>query len=123
MPSSLAARTTRRSASTPRRWPSARGKPRAAAQRPFPSIMIATCRGGSVRSGPSGAGAAAFDIGQFLERFRAKWTPGSREENASKQKDGALNGEDFFFLGRQQVINLRNHSVGGLLHIGGQTLL
>src|ERR1035437_7524120 len=99
MPSSLAARTTRRSASTPRRWPSARGKPRAAAQRPFPSMMIATCKGPSVRSGPSVAGAAAFDIGQ------------------------SLNGEDFFFLGRKQLIDLRNRPVGRLLLIIGQTFL
>src|SRR4030081_3628218 len=99
MPSSLAARTTRRSASTPRRWPSARGKPRAAAQRPFPSMMIATCRGASVRSGPSVAAAAAFDIGQSLNR------------------------EDLFFLGRKQLIDLRNRPVGRLLHVRGQTLL
>src|SRR6266404_5699003 len=101
MPSSLAARTTRRNASTPRRWPSARGKPRAAAQRPFPSMMTATCKGPSVRSGPSVAGAAAFDIGQSL----------------------ALDGEDFLFLGRKQLIDLRNRPVGRLLHIMGQTLL
>ena len=63
MPSSLAARTTRRNASTPRRWPSARGKPRAAAQRPLPSMMIATCNGAPEGSGASVAGAAAFDIG------------------------------------------------------------
>src|SRR5882757_1676118 len=99
MPSSWAARTTRRSASTPRRWPSARGRPRAAAQRPLPSIMMATCKGASVRSDPSGAGAAAFDI------------------------DRSLNREDFFFLGRKQLIDLRNRPVGGLLHVGGQTFL
>src|ERR1700704_675745 len=86
MPSSLAARTTRRNASTPRRWPSARGKPRAAAQRPFPSMIIATCKGPSVRSGPSVAGAAAFDIDQSL----------------------TLDGEDFLFLGRKQLIDLGN---------------
>src|ERR1700704_2582600 len=99
MPSSCAARTTRRSASTPRRWPSARGKPRAAAQRPLPSMMTATCKGPSVRSGPSVAGAAAFDI------------------------DQSLNGEDFFFLGRKQVIDLRNRPVGCLLDVGSQTFL
>src|SRR6476661_5724552 len=101
MPSSLAARTTRRNASTPRRWPSARGNPRAAAQRPLPSMIIATCKGPSVRSGPSVAGAAAFDIQEFL----------------------ALDGEDFFFLGRKQLIDLRNRPVGCLLHIMGQTFL
>ena len=45
MPRSPAARTVLRKASTPRRWPSTRGKPRAAAQRPLPSMMMATCRG------------------------------------------------------------------------------
>src|SRR5215213_8439959 len=102
MPSSLAARTTPRSASTPRRWPSTRGRPRAAAQRPFPSMMIATCNGPSVRSGPSVAGAAAFGIGQ---------------------SQGALNGEDFFFFGRKQLIDFRYRPVGRLLHVGRQTLL
>src|SRR2546430_7415041 len=89
-------------ASTPRRWPSARGRPRAAAQRPFPSMMIATCNGASVLSGPSVAGAAAFGIGQ---------------------SEGGLNGENFSFFGRQQVIDFRNGCVGSLLHVGGQTLL
>src|SRR5207302_10342969 len=103
MPSSWAARTTRRSASTPRRWPSARGRPRAAAQRPLPSMMTATCKGPSdgpsVRSGPSLTGAAAFDISQSL-KFTA-----------------SLDGEDFLFLGREQMIDLGDHPVGCLLHI------
>src|SRR6266436_9097430 len=103
MPSSWAARTTRRNASTPRRWPSARGRPRAAAQRPLPSMMIATCNGPSVRSGPSLAGAAAFGISRSLTC--------------------TLNGEDFLFLGREQLIDLGNHAVGCLLHVGGKTLL
>src|SRR5712672_294951 len=101
MPSSLAARTTRRNASTPRRWPSARGKPRAAAQRPCPSMIIATCKGPSVRSGPSVAGAAAFDIDQSL----------------------TLDGEEFLFLGRKQLIDPRNRPTGSLLHTIGQTFL
>jgi hypothetical protein len=42
MPISPTARTARRNASTPRRWPSLRGRPRSAAQRPLPSMMIAT---------------------------------------------------------------------------------
>src|SRR5664279_2229833 len=45
MPSSLAVRTARRSASIPALWPAERGKPRASAQRPLPSMMIATWRG------------------------------------------------------------------------------
>src|ERR1035438_1979506 len=104
MPSSWAARTTRRNASTPRRWPSARGNPRAAAQRPLPSMMTATCNGPSLRSGPSLTGAAAFDISQFL-------------------KITALNGEDFLFLGREQLLDLGDHPVGCLLHIVFEALL
>src|SRR5271165_4367733 len=104
MPSSWAARTTRRNASTPRRWPSARGKPRAAAHRPLPSMMTATCNGPSLRSGASLTGAAAFDISQFL-------------------KITALDGEDFLFLGRQQLIDLRDRAVGRLLHVVGKALL
>src|SRR5229473_3453149 len=105
MPSSFAARTTRRSASTPRRWPSARGRPRAAAQRPLPSMMMATCNGPSVRSHPSLAGAAAFDINQSLTIT------------------ASLDGEDFLFLGREQLIDLGDHPVGCLLHIVGKTFL
>src|ERR1700690_733905 len=43
MPSAGAERTTLRTASTPARWPSERGRLRAAAQRPLPSSKMATC--------------------------------------------------------------------------------
>src|SRR5690348_15023110 len=109
MPNSLAARTTRRSASTPRRWPSARGRLRAAAQRPLPSMMIATCSGVPERSGPSVKGIATFDIGEV---------PGS-----ASCAPLTLNGEDFLFLAGQHLVDLRDHAVGGLLHVGGKTLL
>jgi hypothetical protein len=46
--------------------------------------MIATCKGPSVRSGPSGAGAAAFDIGQSWEVFWSEVVTGWCEESASK---------------------------------------
>src|SRR5262249_52654339 len=100
MPSSWAARTTRRNASTPRRWPSARGSPRAAAQRPLPSMMTATCSGPSDRSWSSVAGTATFAIGRIL-----------------------LDREDFFFLGREQLVDFRDHAVGRLLHVVGHALL
>src|SRR5262245_46115508 len=45
MRSSWLARTISRTTSQPRRWPSLRGSPRASAQRPFPSGMIAMWRG------------------------------------------------------------------------------
>src|ERR1700738_5735931 len=50
MPSSFAARTVRRRPCTPRRWPSARGSPRAAAQRPLPAMMRAACRATAIAS-------------------------------------------------------------------------
>ena len=41
-PSSMAARTVRRTASTPLRCPAERGSPRLSAHRPLPSMMMAT---------------------------------------------------------------------------------
>src|SRR5260370_39344501 len=38
-----AASTTRRTERAPAWWPAVRGRPRRAAQRPLPSMMIATC--------------------------------------------------------------------------------
>src|SRR5579883_953905 len=46
MPNSAAAATVRRTASAPRRCPAMRGRPRALAHRPLPSMMTATWAGG-----------------------------------------------------------------------------
>src|SRR5258707_819319 len=45
MPTSPAARMIARADSAPCRWPSMRGSPRCLAQRPLPSMMMATCWG------------------------------------------------------------------------------
>src|SRR4051794_26463711 len=101
MPISPAARTVARSASTPRRWPSVRGSPRAAAQRPLPSMMMATWRGTSKAASATAAGTSALGIG----------------------KPGAcallLKGEDFFFFRGQHVFDLGDRLIGGLLHLLG----
>src|SRR5438270_9255029 len=136
MPSSCDARTTRRRASTPRRWPSARGKPRAAAQRPLPSMMMATCAGASDRSGPSVAGAAALDMTAALKhdpdpkgRVGAKCAAVFRKDHArtitqrAMTIHRALDGEDFFFLGGQQLVDLGDRAVGRLLDLVGVTFL
>ena len=47
-PISIAPSTTSKSAASPLSWPLVRGRPRALAQRPLPSMVIATCRGTSV---------------------------------------------------------------------------
>ena len=54
MPKSLAARVTWRRAIMPRRCPSIAGRPRSLAQRRFPSMMIATCRGTLASRAPPG---------------------------------------------------------------------
>src|SRR5947209_7336668 len=94
MPSSPAARTVLRSASTPRRWPSVRGRPRAAAQRPLPSMMMATCRGA---------------------RSSARWP---RTSNVRLCALLPSHRENLFFFGRQRVIDLGDRLVGRLLHLG-----
>ena len=53
MSSSMQARMMARTASTPRRWPATRGSMRCFAQRPLPSMMIATWRGTAVAAGMS----------------------------------------------------------------------
>src|SRR5437016_2288125 len=45
MPSSTASRSRALTTSAPARWPSMTGSPRAVAQRPLPSVMMATYRG------------------------------------------------------------------------------
>src|SRR5262249_39114328 len=47
--------TVARTLLTPRRCPSMRGKPRRLAQRPLPSMMIATCAGSFAGSSPAAA--------------------------------------------------------------------
>src|SRR6188474_1727383 len=62
---------TRRMFSVPARWPAARGSPRCVAQRPLPSMMMATCRGTrppemgemrSPRNSAAGSGCATSDF-------------------------------------------------------------
>jgi hypothetical protein len=50
IPSEGAASTVRRTALAPARCPALRGNPRDVAQRPLPSMMIAVCRGGSIKA-------------------------------------------------------------------------
>src|SRR6266705_1407662 len=98
MPRSPAARTVRRSASTPRRCPSTRGKPRAAAQRPLPSMMMATWRGTAKSPICTLVSASALDI---------QW-PSDRE--------------DLLLLGGQHPVDFHDHIVGCLLNLLGRAL-
>src|ERR1700716_2558289 len=129
MPRSPAARTVRRSASTPRRWPSTRGSPRWAAQRPLPSMMMATCRGAPKPSLSFGAAsdsdmsscpclvrpasAAALCCGMFYGGLAPS---GLRRKPLS-------NRHDLFFFLRQHLIDLGDHLIGRLLDLARHALL
>src|SRR5262249_6105347 len=77
----------------PRRCPSTRGSPRADAQRPFPSMMMATCLGAANSLAWTLVSASALDI------------------------HGTSQCEDLLFLGRDQLVDLCDHLVASLLHL------
>src|SRR5262249_53291937 len=137
MPRSPAARTVRRKASTPRRWPSTRGSPRWAAQRPLPSMMMATCRGAPKPSLSFGA-ASVSGISSCLASRPVVSSPASA--SVIEQKSGAtscpglrqarcvsattaLDRHDLFFLVRERLIDLADHGIGRLLHFRRMPLL
>src|SRR5262245_20326448 len=97
MPGWPAARPGRRGAWTPRRCPPPRGRPRAAAQRPLPSMMMATCRGTAIPPIWAVRSGSVFDI--LIASHR----------------------EDFPFLCSQHLVDLGDGFVGGLLHLLGRS--
>src|SRR5688572_14197163 len=86
----------RRSASAPSRWPAARGRPRALAQRPLPSMMMATWRG---MAPPSGAS----DAVPILTAVEIGWLTSDLH--------------DLFFFGGERLVDLLHMLVGQLLHL------
>src|SRR4051794_15733799 len=121
-PSSIAARTVRRTASTPLRCPAERGSPCRSAHRPLPSIMIATWRG---------TGALSRQAEVWLCSFIKQAPPGNARqrqpssEAAEVQVGGRLQHGlrsyllDLDFLAGQYLIDLFDQPVGQLLHLGG----
>src|SRR3954453_14507631 len=99
MPRPFEARTVGPTPSTPRRWPSTRGRPRAAAQRPLPSMMIATWAGAD----PSSVGAAKSGT--------------ESESKVIATRVSGSNLHDFFFFGRERLVDLLDMLVGGLLDL------
>src|SRR4051794_23759498 len=96
MPRSAQASTVFTRESTPALWPKKRGMKRFLAQRPLPSITIATCRGMSARE------PAALELLLITDC-----------------KDGtpASDGHDLRFLARDQAVDLGDGAVGDLLHL------
>src|SRR5437660_1294084 len=95
MPRSTHARTAARTASTPRLCPAKRGRWRRLAQRPLPSMMIATWRG-----------TAPWEGTAWVELSCDILSPSS-----------PLDGHQFGFFLLQQLVDLGDVPVGRLLHL------
>src|SRR5438067_7466831 len=120
MPRSIAVSTTGRSARDPARWPSATETPRSAAQRPLPSMMIATacatsgrCSSGVTSVPVPGTEATRPPSPQFPS------TPRSAAHFAGAPKSSAggapLYLHHFSFLVLQELVDLLRVLVGQLL--------
>src|SRR5690242_10413964 len=97
-PALTAALIVRRTASAPRLCPAVRGRPRRRAQRPLPSMMMATCRGGCGPPAVSPAGSVTWFDSGFAE-----------PECCTSDL------QDLFFLGGQALVDLLHVLVGQLL--------
>src|SRR3989442_225530 len=107
MPRSIAPRTAPRTASTPLRWPATRGRWRARAQRPLPSMMIATWRGVSRALGTSRVELGNADRTEFLGGTGKARGSGVRSDRHQVR-----------FLRVQDLVDLGDVAVGELLNIG-----
>src|SRR5262245_60552111 len=83
--------------SLPRRWPESRSRPRPCAQRPLPSMMMATCRGRRVRSIPCASSRARRDFSSF--------------------GISTSNRHDLVFFGLEDLVDLDDAGVGERLHL------
>ena len=85
--------TIARTASTPLRWPATRGSSRCFAQRPLPSMMMATWRGTSPRRGDFARGARE----QWIARLNGR----SKSERRSRRRRAASDRHQVRFLRRR----------------------
>src|SRR5262245_24883393 len=107
MPSSSAASTVRLTLSTPRRWPSTRGRPRSAAQRPLPSMMMAMWR------------AAGFPAACQSTSSAASVTFGCSGLRGTPCEGPVwLNLHDLGFLAGKGLVDFLDDLVGQFLHLG-----
>src|SRR6476469_9354747 len=113
----MAARTVRRTASTPRRCPSERGSPRSLAQRPLPSMLMATCRG-------TCAPVCQTDR-LFCSFIDQASSPACRRLRYASAPPFALAGAtprpsylfDLGFLAGQRLVDLLDELIGQILHL------
>src|SRR5262249_33088004 len=114
MPSRRAVSTTARTASLPRRCPSMRGSPRRRAQRPLPSMMIATCRGSrlgsrSTRDIRNGSGVRL--------RASGRGSGGSLTEACSLKPEAYSNRENLLLLTLENFVDTLEILLGGRLDL------
>src|SRR3954471_22281009 len=101
MPNSTASRSRALTTSAPAEWPSATGSPRALAQRPLPSVMMATSR-------------AADDASLTV---RASLWASSRSGSEPPGEESGSHLEDLGFLGLEVRLELGDLGVGELLQL------
>src|SRR3954453_12953240 len=114
IPSSIPDSTVRRSARVPARWPAAVGSPRRRAQRPLPSMMIATVSATSGRSA-SGSGRTRARVQMREMRFIAV---SSRVYSGCRRTcpgGTCLDLHDVGLFALQEVVDLGHVLVGQLL--------
>src|SRR5579871_6386135 len=109
IPRSIAASTVRRSARVPARCPTTVGSPRRRAQRPFPSMMIATVSATSGSWFCSGSGRTRASVRMRSRKFTAGFL-------ASPGRGKASYLHDLGFLALQKLVDLVDVIVGQLLH-------
>src|ERR1700720_1849078 len=97
-PDWIAASMARRTARAPSRWPAMRGSRLDAAQRPLPSMMMATCVG-NASDGPGTRGLGATLVATDIARIRPSDLT------------------DVLFLLRQRHVHLLDVCVSELLHL------
>ena len=103
--------TVERTASTPRRWPATRGRRRCLAQRPLPSMMIATCRGAGRGAGISRVELSntGSGLGCLVKCAPKAWAMG-RETIRRHAHPGGLHGHQVRFLGLQDLVDIARRS-------------
>src|SRR5215470_10918190 len=102
-----AAFTTRRTAFTPSWCPATRGRPRRVAQRPLPSMMMATCSGTVWASTTS---RSSSSLGIWAGET---WVDLSDMDRVHR----SLEGEDFLLLFLEELVHLGDELVGRLLDL------
>src|SRR5690242_407366 len=125
-PSATQPLTASRTDSRPARWPIRRGTPRAFAQRPLPSMMMATCLGRLPRRiNSSGVKARAGNqlslLPQGAASARSCGTTRNREAGRAA-RPRASDFHDFRGLLLEEFVHQRDVAIGELLHVRGQAL-